>query len=98
MWGGGLPVCGPPASFSVHRASSGFTPRVRLRLLGVLGWNLDTISNEEEGGKHIYFVIWAPGYSPVSPTPLNPPLLSPAVSVQKSRRDNVVHMWVKLKR
>ena len=32
--------------------------RVRLRLLGAPGWNLETgpISNEEEGGKRIYIL------------------------------------------
>ena len=45
--GSDLPACGPPASFSIHLASSAVTP---------------------------------------------------AVSIHKSRGDNVVRMWVKLKR
>ena len=44
------------ASFSDHLCRGG------LRLLGASGWNLERgpISNEEEGGKRIYFGIRAP--------------------------------------
>ena len=62
----------------MNRGSGALTPRVILRLIGVPDWNLERgpISNEEEGGKHIYDgIFWdleplngvAPGFSPVRP-------------------------------